>query len=69
MPAVDTPARDPILNREMANDERTKQSLPERIKEGLRQVADEWLETVEGLLRPAPELVPIPVRRPARRYR
>jgi hypothetical protein len=53
----------------MANDERTKQSLPERIKEGLRQVADEWLETVEGLLRPAPELVPIPVRRPARRYR
>ena len=43
--------------------------MPERVKERLRDVADEWLETLEGLFRPAPALVPIPIRRPTRQYR
>lgn len=54
----------------MANDKGRKKSLPERIKDRLRDVADEWLEAVDSLLRPEPALIPIPVRNnPPRRYR
>lgn len=49
----------------MANNEKRKKSLPERIKEGLRDLADEWRQAIEDLV-PSPEPVRVPVRIPVR---
>jgi hypothetical protein len=50
----------------MASDEKKDTSLPKRLSDRIRDAAAEWLEALEGLLAPAPQLVPIPVRRPQR---
>jgi hypothetical protein len=47
----------------MPNDERPAKPLTDRIKERLRDLADEVSAVLEGLLNPVPAPVPVRVRR------
>jgi hypothetical protein len=54
----------PILRNKalgMGEDKRRKKSLGDRIKERLRDLVDDLVDTLEGLVLPQPE--PIPVRK------
>ena len=49
----------------MGNDQRRKKPLTDRIKERLRDLVDDLVESLEGLVVPQPE--PVPVRNVPRR--
>jgi len=50
----------------MAENERRKKPLADRIKERLRDLVDDLVGSLEGLLVPQPEPVPVRVGQPVR---
>lgn len=60
----------PILKNKalgMGEDKRRKKPLTDRIKERLRDLVDDVVGAIEGLVVPQPEPVPVPVRTRTRR--
>jgi len=58
---------DPILKNKalgMGKDQRRKKPLADRIKEKFRDLVDDLVDTLEGLVIPQPEPVPVRIRRP-----
>lgn len=51
----------------MGENERRKQPLAERIKERLRDFVDDVVGSLEGLMLPQPQPIPVRIRNPYRR--